>query len=170
MLKYAPNQTTSGIDLLKITVVLVLEAAAIFLLPLVSGLYTAFVLMNLWDWFVAPSFSLSQISFWMMYGLTLVVYVFRRPDYVRSRQSELRHEQRHKAITVMLNACVPAEQRTEMSNALKEIQEETQAHPWKAGFSGTSGTWRDSVIGEADRIIQNTFVLGLGFVIHIMAS
>src|SRR5215469_2178848 len=119
--------------------------AILFVLPLVSGLYIAFVLMNLWDWFVAPSFHLSEISFWMMYGLTLIVYVFRH-----TASWEAESVWRHKEITVMLNACVQSEQRSEMANVLKEMQEDISE-------------WRRAGLEHAGRIFAATLALGLGF-------
>jgi hypothetical protein len=43
---------------------------------LVGVLYGAFVLMNLWNWFVVPTFHLSAIFYWMVFGLALAVNTF----------------------------------------------------------------------------------------------
>src|SRR5215469_16352620 len=92
----------------KITTIVLGIVAGTFALAfgLVLSLYTAFVLMNLWDWFVAPTCNLSPISFWMMFGLTLVFRLFR--NLGSGESGKLRRLQK---IEAMVDACVPDGQR-----------------------------------------------------------
>src|SRR6516164_5056342 len=83
---------------------------------LVLSLYTVFVLMKLWDWFVAPTFNLSPISFWMMFGLTLVFRVFRNLGS-GAESGKLRRLQK---IEAMVDACVPDAQREGLKEKFKK--------------------------------------------------
>jgi hypothetical protein len=116
---------------------------------MVVGLYTTFVLTVLWDWFVVPAFHLSAISFWVMYGLTLLISLFR------SAGSDIEAEHRHKIVAAMLDACVPDDKREQVMEQLQEFTEEIW---YQAG-------WK--VFGQ---IITNSIALGIGFVVHGVAS
>ena len=116
---------------------------------LVLSLYTAFVLMNLWDWFVAPTFSLSPISFWMMFGLTLVVSVFRNEKW------RVTHQERSlRKIEAMVDACVPDGQRESLKEKFKKFE----------------GPIWVQVMAAFGTLVWNTFALGIGFAIHKLAS
>ena len=52
---------------------MVKKIVIIWLVGMVVGLYTTFVLQSLWNWFATEAFHVSQISFWVMYGVVLVV-------------------------------------------------------------------------------------------------
>jgi len=118
-------------------------------ISMVVGLYTTFVLVILWDWFAVPAFHVSEISFWVMYGLTMLIGV------LRPSENDIQGEHRHKIVAVMLDACVPADKREEVIEELKGFEEEIW---WKAG-------WK--VFGQ---IVTNSLTLGIGFVIHVLAS
>jgi hypothetical protein len=112
------------------------------------GLYTTFVLMVLWGWFVVPAFHVEAISFWVMYGFTLLIGLFRT-------SGDFEGEHRHKIIATMIDACVPADNREELREQLNEFNEEI---------------WRDAGLKVAGRVLENTLALGLGFLVHILAS
>jgi hypothetical protein len=56
------------------------KGALFFGLSLIIHLYTTLVLTILWNWFVVPAFHVSDISFWLMYGLVLIVSMFSNPS------------------------------------------------------------------------------------------
>jgi hypothetical protein len=116
---------------------------------MIVGLYTTFVLTVLWNWFVVPAFHLSAVSFWAMYGLTLVVSLFQSP------RGDIDAEQRHKIVAVMLDACVPVERREEVAEQLQEFAEQIW---YEAGWQ---------VVG---RIVTSSVTLGVAFVAHGLAS
>ena len=116
---------------------------------IVVGLYTTFVLVVLWDWFVVPAFHLSPISFWVMYGLTLFISVFR------SNGGDIEVEQRHKVVATLLDACVPDGKREQVKEQLEEFAEEI---------------WYQAGSKVFIQIIANSLTLGVGFVIHVLAS
>lgn len=116
---------------------------------MVVGLYTTFVLMELWDWFVIPAFHLGAISFWAMYGLILIVSLFR------SARGDIETEVRENIVDVMLDACVPDDRREEVREKLKEL---------------TERIWYDAGWKVFGQIIGNSITLGIGFVVHGFAS
>lgn len=116
---------------------------------MIVGLYTTFVLTVLWDWFVVPAFHLSAISFWVMYGLTLLISLFQAPG------GDIDTQHRHKIIAIMLDACVPDDRRQQVTEQLQEFTEQIW---YEAG-------WK--VFGQ---IVGNSITLGIGFVVHGLAS
>lgn len=85
--------------------------------------------MVLWNWFAVPAFHLSEISFWIMYGLILLVKLFQSPGDIEA-------EHRHKIVAVMLNACVPAEKRQEVTEQLKGFEDRIRrVAGWKQVFA-----------------------------------
>jgi hypothetical protein len=108
--------------------------------------------MNLWDWFMAPTFNLAPSSFWMMYGLLLVVRAFSAAvgddSWIENRRSQAK-------INAMVDACIPEERRESVNKKLEEIE---------------GHIWENVSIPAIVTVMGNTFVLGLGFVIHILAS
>ena len=71
-----------------------------YAVSLTMGLYTAFILTRLWGWFVVPAFHVDAVSFWVMYGLTILI------DLLRSDGNDVEANHRHKIVAVMLDACV----------------------------------------------------------------
>lgn len=127
---------------------MVKKTILLYSISMVVGLYTTYVLTVLWGWFVTPAFGLAQVSFWVMYGLTMLIGLLHSPGDIEA-------EHRHKIVAVMLDACVPPERRREVTEQLEEFNNEIWA---QAG-------WK--VFGQ---VVNNTFALGLGFVVHILAS
>lgn len=105
--------------------------------------------MVLWNWFAVPAFHLSEISYWVMYGLTLLVKL------LHSRGGDIEADHRHKVVAVMLDACVPAEKRPEVTEQLEEF----------AGRMWYEAGWQ--IFG---RIFGSSVSLGIGFVVHALAS
>lgn len=116
---------------------------------IIVGLYTTFVLVRLWDWFVVPAFHVRSIAFWVMYGLTLFVSAFR------SNGDDVEVEQRHKIVVTLLDACVPDDKREQVKGQLQEFAEEI---------------WYQAGSKVFIQIVANSLTLGFGFGIHLLAS
>jgi len=120
-----------------------------YAVSMLVGLFTAWVLTVLWAWFVVPAFNVGPISFWVMYGLTLLI------DLLRTNGSDIEGEHRHKIVAVMLDACVPAERRDDVMEQLTDFAEKT---------------WYEVGWKLFGRAATNALTLGLGFVVHILAG
>lgn len=121
----------------------------LYAVGMIVGLFTTFVLTVFWEWFVVPAFHVPAVSFWVMYGLTLMISLFQ------SQGDDFQNEHRHKIVAVMLDACVPADRREEVNEEL-------------AGFG--ERVWFDAGWKILGKVTANTVALCLGFVIHILAS
>ena len=113
------------------------------------GLFTAFVLTVLWGWFVVPAFNVAPVSFWVMYGLTLII------GLLQTDGNNIEAEHQHKVVAVMLDACVPAERREEVSEQLTEFGDQIWYEVGRKLFGKAAGI---------------AFTLAVGFVVHILAS
>lgn len=88
------------------------------LVGLLVGLYTTFVLENLWNWFVTQAFQLPMISFWVMYGLVLII------SMLKEKSRDLDQEISFKGFGILLDACVPEHLRESVSTQLEDLQED----------------------------------------------
>lgn len=121
----------------------------LYAVSMTVGLFTAFVLTVLWGWFVVPAFHVDAVSFWVMYGLTMLI------DLLRSKGNEIQADHRHKVVALMLDACVPAERREEVREELTQFNEDASHEiGWK-------------LFG---RLFESALTLALGWVVHIIAS
>jgi hypothetical protein len=127
-----------------------LKGALFFLGSLVVHLYTTFVLMLMWNWFVTAAFHVGDISFWLMYGLVLVVNLFQNPA-----DKDFSEERRWKALMVAIETCVPEDQ--------KELLEEKLAEE-------KSGVWIEAGVSIFSRAFANSVALGIGLLVHIFAT
>lgn len=113
-------------------------------------LYTTFVLTIMWNWFVTPTFHVSDISFLMMYGLVLVVSLFQSPS-----DRNFAEDHRWKGLMTAVEACIPPDRMEEVKEEISNQQSEMW---WGIGSSIFA------------RAFGNTVALGIGFVVHILAS
>jgi hypothetical protein len=120
-----------------------------YAVSMIVGLFTACVLTVLWRWFVVPAFHVDAVSFWVMYGLTLLI------DLLRSNANDIEAEHRHKIVAIMLDACVPAERREEVKEQLTAFTEQM---------------WYEVGWKLFGKVTGNAITLGLGFVVHTLAS
>jgi hypothetical protein len=118
---------------------------------MVVALYTTFVLKFLWAWFVVPAFHITEISFWVMYGTTLLIGLLRQDDH----NNDMWQEHRHAILARMLLACVPSEKMHDVMAELKEHE--------KSIWSKVK--WH--IFGQ---FAGSTITLGIGFVVHMVAS
>jgi hypothetical protein len=120
-----------------------------YAVSMIVGLFTAFILTIFWEWFVVPAFHVAAVSFWVMYGLTMLI------SLVQSNGDSIEAEHRHKIVAVMLDACVPAERREEVKEQLTEFTEQM---------------WYEVGWKLFGKVAGNAITLGLGFVVHGLAS
>ena len=119
--------------------------AMLFLVGPLISLYSTFVLMNLWNWFATEALHLPEISFWVMYGLVLIVGMLTwKPD-------DKANEYSLKGLTICVDACVPEDQKQSVSEQLKDQYE---------------GIWMDVGWTVFSRILDVTFTLVLGWAVH----
>ena len=121
-----------------------------FCLGLVVHLYTTFVLMLLWNWFVVPTFHVGDISFWTMYGLVILVSLFKDDT-----DKNFADERRWKALMIAIDACIPPDQKENVKHELEEVKGEL---------------WIDIGVGLFGQVLGNSLTLGIGFLIHTFAS
>jgi hypothetical protein len=121
----------------------------LYVVSVIAGLFTAFVLTILWSWFVVPTFHVDAVSFWVMYGLTLLI------DLLRSDGNDVEADHRHKIVATMLDVCVPAERRGEVMEQLTEFTEQV---------------WYEAGWKLFGKLLGNAMALGLGFIVHFVAS
>ena len=113
---------------------------------LIVGLYTTFVLQQLWNWFLAPSLHLSEISYWVMYGIQLLFSLL-----FSSAGQEAKEAQSWKLAFLTLDACVPEERREKLAETLKEYE---------------STLWMDVGSRIFGLVVGNTITLAIGWGIH----
>jgi|ERR1019366_810742 integrase len=70
-------------------------------ISLVVGFYTTFVLQNLWNWFAVPALHVSNIGYWSMFGLNILI------GLLFERGEKYEEDHRWKAAMTVLDACVP---------------------------------------------------------------
>ena len=128
---------------------MVKKSIVLYAANMTVGLFTAFVLTVLWSWFVVPAFHVDAVSFWVMYGLTMLV------DLVRFQGNDSDADKKHEVVAVMLDACVPANRRDEVNEQLTTFSERM---------------WYDAGWKVFGRLLTNVLTLGLGFVVHMLAS
>ncbi|MGD0404356.1 MAG: hypothetical protein ABSB66_14290 [Candidatus Acidiferrales bacterium] len=117
-----------------------------FFVTILMQFYTAFVVMNLWNWFVTRAIHAPSIGYLTVYGLLLIVQLFR----ALPRQSE---ELKYKRLMIMLDACVRDSRREAMADELREINKETTDVP----------SWMviETLVGNTIALILGWFINGL---------
>jgi len=119
------------------------------LIGLVMALYTTFVVENLWNWFATSAFHVTEISFWGTYGLILLISALRLDQSAA--------HQKWKLTMTVLELCVPDAKR-------KEFDELIEAQTKGFGFLVEAGS---QVFAE---LAGNTFLLVLGFLVHVLLA
>lgn len=112
--------------------------------PLIS-LYTTFVLKNLWNWFATEALHLPEISFWVMFGLVLIIGMFT------SNFGHIEQEYGFKSIGTALDACVPEDKRDWVREQLEDQQK---------------AIWGDIGMKLFSRIFGATCTLVIGWAVH----
>ena len=83
-----------------------------------------------------------------MYGLVLIVNMF-------GREQTFKEEQRWKILLPVVQMCVPEDRKSLLEEKLKEHEAES---------------WNEIGWELVNRLLGNTFALGIGFVVHVLAS
>jgi len=91
-----------------------IEPVRTFALAIAVMLYRTFVLQTLWNWFAVPALHLQPVSYWLMYGLILLVYIFTHRD-------EGSTDQKWGRLFRILGLCVPESQQ---GSAFAIVQEQ----------------------------------------------
>jgi hypothetical protein len=113
----------------------------------VIGLYTAFVLQLLWNWFVTAAFHVPRISFVVMYGILIIL------DLLADNLSdELTQHLQFKALSIAVDACVPESKQEAVREALEV---ETAGLPLLLGLQ------------MFRRAVGTTFAFVLGAIVHL---
>jgi hypothetical protein len=113
------------------------------------GFYTVFVLMQLWNWFAVPLLHVPEASYWLIYGLSILVGLLTGVG----EQDNPAHERRWNSVFIILNACVP-------EHKMEDLKEDVR--------SETEGIWSDVGILIFGRVLSRSLTLGLGFVVHLL--
>jgi hypothetical protein len=114
----------------------------------VVPLYTAFVVQNLWNWFVADALHAAEISYWQSLGILIAIFVVRH-EAEKSYDKEIKSER----LYTMIEALLPEEKRTEFHESFK-IEDES----WAATLAAVN-----PMMGKA---ISNTIAIAVGWGVH----
>ena len=112
---------------------------------LLVGLYKAFVLMQLWNWFVSPIFHISSISLFQAIGLFFVVAL------CTNHWHELELEYWSKRMMALLECYVPDDKKERAKLVLERSDDEG---------------WRALSIMHFNDLGSTTIILVLSWVIH----
>ena len=120
----------------------------------IIGLYTTFVIQNLWNWFATSAFHVSEISFWRMYGFVLLVSLFTtQPPH------EVSDDPQWKMMWIVLEACVPDDKRAMLKDQIDDHIQNLERNFWVEailkGFPMALST-----------VLANTFALVIGWAVH----
>lgn len=113
----------------------------------ITPFYTAFVVQNLWDWFLADAVH-ATISYWQSCGILILVGVLRYKeshDYLENKRWE--------RMLAMTGAVLSGEELSAINQAFKEKDES-----WGAILSMATPL--------AAKAIANTVAIGAGWVVH----
>lgn len=101
----------------------------------------------MWNWFVSPVFHTENISFWQVLGLLWIVQLFIGLDTGENPAKTARWEN----LFLILDACVPQEKREEVSESVKQKNDEI---------------WGQLGIYLGGQFAGYTFTLVLGWAVH----
>jgi hypothetical protein len=81
---------------------------------LLVSFYEAFVLQQLWNWFVVPTFHLDPSGYPTMLGIRLIVFLFQTND-------DGALNRKFQKLDLVVRACVPEEKQEALETAMKEM-------------------------------------------------
>jgi hypothetical protein len=121
--------------------------AVLWCLSILVGLFKAFVLLNLWNWFVVDAFHVPSISFLPMLGIVwFVQLVTEHPN----RDSAFCWRKAY----ALLDFCIPEDKREATRAALAQLDGEM---------------WEELWVGVGQQIFGAATALALGFCVHLLA-
>jgi len=122
-------------------------AATAFALSMVVNLYQGLALMLFWNWFGAPAFNSTALSYWQAFGLQLIPSVFIPTE---NRVYELRW--------------------TLLFNAIDLIVPELKAEELKFVCDGFTDKTKMAVFfTAAERVFGLSATLAIGWVVHSLS-
>ena len=124
--------------------------AMTWMVSILIGFYSVFVLTELWNWFVVPLLHVPEARYWLMYGVTMLFGLMVGAD---DKQENPVYERRWKALLIKLDACLPEHKAEEVR---EEVRQETQ------------GVWTDIGIIIFGKVVSRSLTLGLGFAVHLL--
>ena len=92
---------------------------------LLSGVFRAFVLMNLWNWFVTAVFHIPAISFLQVWGISLVIGLF---SFDSNRF--VTEQKRWNVLMTTLEHCVPEDKKEDLRQELKDNLGDEMTDVW----------------------------------------
>ena len=119
----------------------------IYAMSFIGGFYYVFMLQNFWNWFLAPILFSRNITFWEMFGLSILVDLFLTKNFRR----EFEQDSQWKISFAILNLCVQQENLEQANNEIKKIEE---------------SLWREAVGKIFEQALGLTGVFILGWGIH----
>ena len=125
--------------------------ATTWMVSILVGFYSAFVLMEMWNWFAVPLLHVSESSYWLMYGVSMLFGLMTGAS--DGEQENPVHERRWEPLFIALDACVP-------EHKSEEVREEVR--------SETEGIWTAVGIMIFGKVLSRSLTLGLGFVVHLL--
>jgi hypothetical protein len=124
-----------------------MKTIAFWLARSLIGLYTAFVLQHLWNWFVTVAFGIPAVPFLVMYGILILLDLL-----ADNLSNELTQHLQFKALSVAVEACIPEDKRASVRESM-EVQ--------------TAGVWVELGLQMFGRVVGSTFALVLGAIVHL---
>jgi len=125
----------------------VTKFAILGFLAIVISLYKAFVLMNLWNWFVVGAFHVSSISLLPMLGVVWFVGLI-------TDHSDSDAEFFWGKAFALIGLCIPETKRDAAQDEIRRMDSEMWSHMW---------------LGAGNKFFQATMILVLGFCVHAIA-
>jgi hypothetical protein len=120
------------------------KIVALMIPSFVVGLYTAFVVMCMWNWFAAPALNLSEITYLNMLGLIWLMSLL-------SGNNQKADDFKWKTLFTTIEFCIPDDKREEALETINGLQE---------------NVWIEVVGHISGQIVVNTITLVLGFILH----
>src|ERR1700730_3471176 len=86
------------------------KVTLMWLVAIVVGFYTTFVLQTLWNWFAVEALHAPSISYWTMYGLMMLVRLVFDTKGVEM-------DQRFKHLGILIQGCIRDDKSDEVTTA-----------------------------------------------------
>jgi|ERR1035437_6775040 hypothetical protein len=122
------------------------KLGATYAAAFIVGLYTTFVVQSLWNWFAVKAFHVPSVSYWEMYGVTMLLGLLLARDAEEAQQ-----QQYWKMAFVVLDACVPPDKRDGVAEEMKTQSE---------------GLWVQVALMAVGKVVGNTLALIIGWAVY----
>jgi len=119
-----------------------------FPIGIVVSLYTTFIIQNLWNWFAVPALHVTEIPFWGIYGLVLLVGLLAEGQ---KNGDKFANEQRMEEYRPCFGCIIPEEKK---EGVMQTIEKENE------------GMWLNMGLEVFGKIVGNTLTLLIGWGVH----